>query len=121
MITTDYLRWRPEFAKVLDPDLYTLDWLDGRVQDGSALFACCGDAAIIVEFRTYPTGARDLHGLIAAGRLESITDVLIPQAEVFAKAQGAIATVIESRAGWMKALVKHGYEPHQTCIRKVLV
>ena len=120
MITADYLRWRPEFAKVLDPARYTIQWLDGRIEDGEAIFACCGDAAIVVEFREYPTGAKDLHGLIAAGRLESIVGVLIPQAEMFGKANGCLAAVIESRPAWMKALVEYGYELHQACIRKVL-
>jgi len=120
MISRDYLRWRDEFAKVLDPARYSIEWLDRRIEDGSALFACCGDAAIVVEFREYPTGAKDLHGLIAAGRLESIVGVLIPQAEMFAKAQGALAAIIESREGWMKALVERGYQPYQRSIRKVL-
>jgi len=120
VICLGYLRWRDEFAKVLDPALYTIGWLDGRVESGSAIFMGCDDAAILIEFREYPTGARDLHGLLAAGQLESIVGTLIPRAEAYAREQGAIAAVIESRAGWMKALVGHGYEPYQTCIRKVL-
>jgi len=120
MISRDYLRWRDAFAAILDPRRHTIEWLDGRIKDGSALFACCSDAAIVIEFREYPTGAKDLHGLLAAGHLPSIVKVLIPQAETFGRAQGAFEAVIESREGWMKALVGSGYEPHQTAIRKAL-
>jgi hypothetical protein len=115
-----YYDWRDEFAKVLDPALYTIEWLDEQVSKGAALFGACDDAAIIVEFREYPTGAKDIHGLIAAGNLDNIVGILIPQAETLARAHGCVGAVIESREGWSKVLAESGYRPYQTAIRKAL-
>ncbi len=119
-MTYAYGHWRDAFAAVMDPALYTIEWLDRRIEDGSAM--CVGNetAAIVFEFREYPTGARDLHGLLAAGSLEEILGSLIPWAEHFARKSGAIGAIIESRPGWMKALEGRGYAPYQTAIRKVL-
>lgn len=102
----------------MDPAFHTIAWLDRQIAMGSATFFCADDAAIVTEFREYPTGAKDIHGLIAAGNLATITGVLIPEAEAFARSQGAIGAIIESREGWSKALRDSGYAPYQTAVRK---
>ncbi len=76
------------------------------------------DAAMLTELRRYPTGAVEIHGLVAAGDLDSIRDELIPKAENWAKRAGCIAAVIESRPGWAKAMKSAGYAVHQVAIRK---
>ena len=78
------------------------------------------DAAILVTIQTYPTGARELHGMAAAGRIGSIVDVLIPQAEQWGRAMGCLFAAIESRLGWARMLKAGGYHPYQTIIRKEL-
>ncbi|HWI85707.1 MAG TPA: hypothetical protein VNT42_05205 [Sphingomonas sp.] len=113
-----YLHWRPAFVAAIDARLYTPEWLDGRIATGEAWFQRGDDAAIVAELRQYPTGARDVHGLIAAGDVAEIRDRLIPMAEAWGRAQGCIGAIIESRPGWARALAASGYAPHQLALRK---
>lgn len=115
-----YLRFRDAFAGVMDRRLYSPEWLDSRILDGSAQFWSTEDAAAITELRTYPTGARDLHWLVAAGRLEDVVNVIRPCAEEWARARGCVGSVVESREGWARVLKRHGYELFQVSVRKGL-
>ncbi|HEX8418570.1 MAG TPA: hypothetical protein VF638_01000 [Sphingomonas sp.] len=113
-----YADWRSAFSAVLDPRLYTIEWLDRQIATGAAHFMASDNAAIITEFRQYPTGAKDIHGLIAAGDLEEIVHILIPAAEHLAVQTGCVGAIIESRAGWGKVLQQSGYQPYQIALRK---
>ncbi len=104
----------------MDERYHTLDWLDAQVLEGKVQFWATEDAAIIAEVRDYPTGARDVHGLIAAGDLQSIIEELIPRAEAWGKANGCVVAQIESREGWARALSPSGYRTHQIVVRKEL-
>lgn len=115
-----YCSFRNAFAEVMDERYHTLPWLDEQMLTGKVQFWRSDNAAIITEVRNYPTGATDIHGLIAAGNLEEIVEVLIPQAEEWGREQNCIAAQIESRAGWAKALKSYGYEAHQLTVRKEL-
>ena len=115
-----YWRFRDQFAEVLDPERYSLEWLDGQVMSGTFKVWASANAAIIAKIEAYPTGAMDIHGLLAAGDLSEIVDTLIPQAEAWGRAVGCIGAKIESRAGWVRALKQSGWEIHQTTLRKVL-
>lgn len=117
---TDYLRFRERLAEAIDARLYTIGYLDELVVSGRGLFWATDEAAIIAEVKTYPTGARVIHGLVAAGDLEEIVKVLIPAAEEWARKQGCMFAIIESREGWIRQLKGSGYEPFQTSLRKVL-
>ncbi len=115
-----YVDWRDAFAEVIDERYYTLDWLDMRLLNGEVMFWGSENAAIIAELREYPTGSRDVHGLIAAGDLHEIIEELIPKAEAWGRENGCIAALIESRPAWAKALAPYGYETHQVTVRKEL-
>jgi len=115
-----YWTFRDRFGEVIDERYHTLDWLDRQVLSGEFRFWRTANAAIITEMRDYPTGAKDIHGIIAAGDMGEIVHSLIPQAEEWGREQGCLAAIIESRAGWAKALAPFGYEAHQVAIRKGL-
>jgi len=115
-----YRRFRPLFAEAMDPAFYPIDHLDALLLSGRARLFVGEEAAIVAEIRAYPGGARAVHGLVAAGRIEEIVDALIPRAEAWGRARGCTHAVVESRAGWMRALRLHGYEPHQVALRKDL-
>jgi len=115
-----YCKFRGQFQEVMDERYHTLDWLDQEVLSGRVQFWRSDNAAMITEVRGYPTGARDIHGLIAAGNLEEIIGELIPTAEAWARDYGCIAAQIESREGWARAMRPHGYQTHQLIVRKEL-
>lgn len=117
---SDYYLWRHDFGEVLDRRYYSLKWLDDMVLSGRVKLFTSDHAAILAEIKEYPTGARDVHGLVAAGNLGEIVETLIPQAEEWGRAMGCLGAVIESREGWGKVLKTNGYEPFQTAIRKEL-
>lgn len=114
-----YLRHRDEIAELLDPRLYTIEWLDREITRGRAYVMGSDTAVIVFEFKHYPTGAMDIHGLVAAGELTAIKG-LIEQAENFARDHGCIGAQISSREGWAKALEPAGYRLYQVTIRKEL-
>ena len=115
-----YLHWRPAFAEAMDPRLHTPEWLDTRVLAGSAQFWRSALAAAVTEIRSYPTGAYDVHGLVAAGEVGEVRDLIVPAVERWGRAIGAIGIVVESRPGWARALREAGFAPHQLAIRKEL-
>lgn len=115
-----YLRFREEFVSALDPQRYTLAWLDAQVQFGAMIVIGDDDACVLCKLESYPTGAMDIHGMLAAGKLETIVDKLIPAALEYGRRLGCIGGLIESREGWSKLLSKSGWETHQTTLRKAL-
>lgn len=116
----DYRRFRKAFLRAMDTRLYTDRYLDMLVYSGLGIFMCEPDAAIVFEVKIYPTGAKDVHGIVAAGNLETIIESLIPRAEEWGRQHGCIGALIESRAGWAKVLKAKGYETHQVSVRKEL-
>jgi hypothetical protein len=120
MIPDGYCAFRGAFSQVMDERYHTLEWLDDQVLSGKVQFWRTDNAAMITEIRDYPTGAKDIHALIAAGDLDEIIDEITPAAEEWARSQGCIAAQVESREGWAKALKPSGYESHQLIVRKEL-
>lgn len=115
-----YVSFRDAFRQAIDERYFPLDWLDGRILDGRALFMRSEHAAIVVELRQYPGGAMDVHGLIAAGDKDEIVGDLIPRAEAWGRENACLAGVVESRPGWARALKPSGYEVSQITVRKEL-
>lgn len=123
MIVNDwagYCEFRPAFAEVMDERYHTLRWLDEQVLAGKVAFWRSDNAAMITEVRDYPTGAKDIHALIAAGDLSEIINDIAPRAEAWAQQRGCLAAQVESREGWAKALKPSGYRTHQVIVRKEL-
>lgn len=114
----DYLRFRDQFAAALDPRFYTIEFLDGLIHDGLVLVIANEHSAIVVEIKEFPSGARAVSGVIAAGDKQEIASSLIPQAEAWGKANGCSFGMIESRPGWARVMKKHGYEMHQMTLVK---
>lgn len=115
---TGYRTWRPAFAAAMDPRLHTPEWLDARILAGSAQFWRSDHAAAVTEIRTYPTGAYEVHGLVAAGDVSEVRDRIVSQVEAWGRTIGAVGIVVESRPGWARALRAAGFQPHQLAVRK---
>ena len=115
-----FARFRDGFSEAMDPRLCAITDLERLIASGQAHFMAAGDAAIVFEVKTWPSGARAVHGLVAAGNLDRIVGLLIPSAEAWGVAHGCTLAIIESRDGWGRALAPSGYEPFQSSIAKDL-
>lgn len=116
----DYLRWRDRLARALDPAFWPIEWLDEQVLQERALTIASDTACVVVEIRNYPGGAREIHGLVAAGEPKEIVGSLIPLAEAFGAERGCKWGCVESRGAWSRLLKASGYEVHQMTVRKEL-
>lgn len=116
----EYCKWRDGFASIIDERFYYIEWLDKQFISGAYKLFTCADAAALVEIKTYPTGAKEVHGVAACGELASIVNDIIPRVEQYGREQGCEIFGIESRIGWSRVMKDHGFEHYQTCIRKDL-
>lgn len=114
-----YQSHREEIADLIDPRCYSMDWIDSLVTTGAAQVFANDEAVILTEIKNYPTGALEIHGLVAAGELAAILD-LIEQAEAWGRSVGCQFASIASREGWGRVLAGRGYQPYQMQIRKEL-
>jgi hypothetical protein len=114
-----YQRHRAEIAELLDPRCYEINWLDVEILNGRVLCLDNDEAVIAFKIEQYPAGAKELHGMVAAGALRAILE-LIDQAEALAREIGVEFAVIASRPGWARVLRDHGYDTHQIMVRKEL-
>lgn len=115
----DYLAFREQFREAMDPAFYTIGHLDSLMASGRAFMFANDDAAIVVELKNYPGGAKVVCGLIAAGDIEAIKH-LIERAEEWGRLNHCTHGMIESRPGWERAMKAHGYRPFQISIVKEL-
>lgn len=104
----------------MDPRFYTIDYLDKRLIGGTAHFFEGEAAAILTEFKTFPGGAKAVCGLVAAGDMQEIIEVLIPRAEAWGRANQCQFGMIESRPGWARSMKPHGYDVFQIALVKEL-
>lgn len=114
-----YQRHRGEIGALLDPRCYTIEWLDQQLASQCAMAFGDDKAVIVVSWKVYPTGTTELHGLVAAGALESVL-WLIEEAESWGRGHGFTFSCIASRPGWQRVLKDRGYAVHQTELRKDL-
>jgi len=112
-----YWLWRDTFIDVIDQQYYPIEWLDGLLLADKAFFVFTDNAAAIYEIKNYPSGVKDVHGLVCAGDLCDIQNTLIPAAREHGRSLGCIGFLIESRPGWVKALKSDGFELFQASVR----
>ena len=115
-----YLIFREQFAALIDPRTHGIEWLDAQVWTGRARVWGDETACLVTENRHYPTGAFEVHVLIAAGDMGTLVNDTIKQVEAWARQIGALFVTIASRSGWVRVMEPHGYALWQAEIRKEL-
>ena len=110
---TNYAAWRNRLASGLCPQLYTVEWLDRRLAEGSAFFFANERCALVVELKQYPTGAVVVKAVVAAGDVDGIIEELGPAVTEWGRANGASFEMIQSRDGWARKMREHGFQEFQ--------
>lgn len=98
--------------------MHPIEWLDARAATGDVAVMATETSCIVTEFRQFPSGAWEIHGVVAVGEAQEIARVLIPQAEKFGADMGCMFASIASRRGWAKILPD--YHEYQVELRKEL-
>ncbi|MEM9584785.1 MAG: hypothetical protein AAGA08_16865 [Pseudomonadota bacterium] len=94
----------------LDRDpLHDLSSVIEQINAGHMQVWSTDTSLLITEIVIYPTG-RVLQTFAAGGEMAEIVNVLRPEAEVWAKAQGCVRSLVEAPRAWSKALRGEGYE-----------
>lgn len=115
-----YQQWRPAFEEALDARYYPIAWLDYVVMEGRAIFLATDDAAVVIEVRYFPTGAKDLHVICGAGALDELRGEILRLMVNAAHDNGCLAVAVESREGWARALKDLGFSTYKTVLRREL-
>lgn len=118
MIPPLYLRFRDAFAAVLDPRTHSIEWLDAQTWSGHMQVWGDESACLLTEIKPFPTGAFEVHVMIAAGDMDTLVNKTIREVEAWASRHGALFVTIASRKGWEKIMGPHGYAHWQTELRK---
>lgn len=121
VIPVQWLEYRPfrdRFAALLDPALYTADWLDQQILSEEFTLFKHGNSAILTSLRVYPTGHREMHIEAAVGEMSHLTGPIIAEAEKWAKEQGCSSVSFASKAGWSRIMKNIGYSVYQVACRK---
>jgi hypothetical protein len=104
----------------MDGRLFTIEYLDTLIGQMKAQVWYGERSAIVTEIKEYPSGARVIEGVVAAGDLSEIVETLIPKAEEWGRSIGCTLALIQSRQGWARALKPAGYSPFQIAVAKQL-
>ena len=114
-----YQQYRERFREGMDARFYTVEHLDELFVSGRAAILGNELAAIMIEIKPFPGGAVAVNGLVGAGSLDEIKN-LIAVASQWGRENGCSHFIIESREGWARALKSEGFAPFQVSIVKEL-
>lgn len=98
---------------------YTLEEVVAEIREGRSV-AFWGEQSVMVCTLHRHHGEITGHVWLAGGDLDELRDELRPQAEAWAKAEGATYATIEGRKGWVRALEGVGFEEVAITARKAL-
>jgi len=97
-------------AAAMEYDIGTRSLTDIQIafERGDFELFTTGRSALLAELLEI-SNEKVLRHYLAAGDLSEVTDILRPQAELFARMNGATAAIIGGRRGWVRAWKSHGY------------
>lgn len=117
-IENTYEHWRTELAKANNPKFIPITYIDQRLAEGKAFFLGTALAAMVVEFLTYPGGAKAVSVLAAAGDMDEILGPLGEEAMALGWSVGCDHAMVPGRVGWKRK--RPDFFHYQTIIVKEL-
>ena len=118
MIFDELIRCRAWIEAALDraDGEHTFDDIAGGILTGRYVLWPLPSGCMVTEIVTYPR-KRVLNVFLGGGNLDEIVamhDIF----EQFGKANGCSRMTVSGRKGWGRALLKHGWEPMHTSMKK---
>ena len=102
------------------PEPYTEAEVLESVSTGYAKMFKADDSIMILTLQEHGDGSRSAHCWMASGKLDTIKNELMPQAEKWAKDNGCNRATIEGRRGWARVLRDAGYREETVTLGKQL-
>ncbi len=115
-----YGEWRERLIEALDPRYHNAAWLDDLVWSGRGRVFIGLRSCAIAETVDYPTGAKDVHVVCAAGDAFDARDMIVPQLVAWANDVGALSIRVTSRPAWIRILEPFDFYTYKVDLRKEL-
>lgn len=105
------MRWQDHIKRALSfQATHSIEDVEAMVADGDAQLWQGEKSAAVTEIVNFPQ-AKVLHLWLCGGDLREITEVMLPKAEAFARAEGCNRLTTAGRIGWDRVMNKHGFTP----------
>ncbi|MED5549876.1 MAG: hypothetical protein VX529_11015 [Pseudomonadota bacterium] len=96
---------------------YTLEEVLTEIVEGRSVLLTSENALLVAKL--YGRHGRiTAHGWLGAGSLTELIDEIMPQAEAWARRQGASRMTVDGRRGWARALRDSGFEEESVTVGK---
>lgn len=104
-------RWQDHIKRALAYQAtHDIEDVERMVADGDAQLWEGEKSAAVTEIIVFPR-LKALHLWLCGGDLREITEVMLPQAEAFARMEGCTRLTTAGRIGWDRVMNKHGFTP----------
>lgn len=105
------MRWQDHISAALEyQSTHTIEDVEQMVANREAQLWLGENSAAVTEIIQFPR-AKALHLWLCGGDLKEITEMMLPKAEAFAKAEGCTKLTTGGRKGWDRVMSKHGFSP----------
>lgn len=114
------MRWQDQIQRALEHQgTHTIEDVERMIHDREAQLWLGENSAAVTEIIQYPR-AKALHLWLCGGDLKEITELMLPKAEAFARAEGCTKLTTGGRKGWDRVMSKHGFAPVASVCAKEL-
>ena len=105
------MRWQDHIARALQYQAtHTMADVEQMIADGYAQMWLGERSAAVTEIIQQPR-QKDLSLWLCGGDMQEICEVMLPQAEEWAKKEGCTRLLTSGRRGWDRVLKRYGYVP----------
>lgn len=105
------MRWQDHIKRALDYQAtHSIEDVERMIEDEEARLWLGEKSAAVTEIIQFPR-MKVLHLWLCGGDLREITEVMLPQAEAYARVIGCTRMTTGGRIGWDRVMNKHGFTP----------
>lgn len=102
------MSWQAHIEPSLFHGTHLIEDVERAIQEGEMFLFAMDDAAAVVEIIEYPR-LTSLHMPFCGGKLKTLTNIIIPAAEIWGSQRGCTRFTGCGRAGWDRVMSLYGY------------